>query len=274
MLIFAVDDEPAVLDTLREAIAEAVPGAEILDFRRGRDALEAIRERGLHPALVFSDIQMPDMNGLQLATAVKAAAPDARIIFTTAYSEYALEAWKRRIHGYLLKPVTAQDIRETLAELPVSPVPQSEKLCIRCFGHFEVTLRGEPVIFERRQSKELLAFLVDREGVPCTAEEIAAALWEDETDMQAAKARIRKLLSDLRATLQAYGLDDVLIRKRRQLALRRERVDCDYYRLLAGDPEALHAYRGEYMQDYTWAELTAARLYFRNTQETDYAVLP
>lgn len=269
MLVFAVDDEPAVLDTLRNAIAEAVPDAEILDFRRGLDTLEAVRERGLHPAIVFSDIQMPDMNGLQLATSVKAAVPDARIIFTTAYSEYALEAWKRHVHGYLLKPVTAQDIRETLAELPMPPAPPPEKLCVRCFGHFEVTLRGEPVIFERRQSKELLAFLVDREGVPCYGEEIAAILWEDETDMQAAKARIRKLLSDLRATLHAYGLDDVLIRERRQIAIRRERVDCDYYRLLAGDPEAIHAYRGDYMLDYTWAELTAARLYFRDKQNVN-----
>ena len=48
------------------------------------------------------------------------------------------------------------------------------------------------------------------------------------------------------------------------MAVRRDRVDCDYWRMLEGDPGALNAYRGEYMMEYSWAELTAARLYFRD----------
>lgn len=261
--IFAVDDVPGVLQTLHDAIAEALPDAEILDFRRGQDALAAVTERGLRPSVVFSDIQMPDMNGLQLATAVRTASPNTRIIFVTAYTDYALEAWRRHTHGYLLKPVTAEDIREAVSHLPAPPESEPERLTVRCFGHFEVFYRGEPVIFARKQSKELLALLIDREGAACTAEEAIAALWEDETDMQAAKGRLRKLLSDLRATLHGIGMDDVLIRERRQVAVRRTRLDCDYYRLLEGDPSAVNAYRGEYMIDYSWAEMTAGRLHFK-----------
>ena len=264
MRIFTIDDEPEVLETLHEAIRDAAPDSEIFDFQRGQAALDAITEQAVFPDVVFSDIRIPDMIGLQLAVVLKKAAPDAQIVFVTAYSEYALEAWKRRVQGYLMKPVTAEDIRDTLdhLKLTVAPAPR-DKLHVRCFGHFEVFFNDEPVIFTRKQSKELLAFLVDREGAACTSEQIAEALWESETDMQAAKSRIRKLISDLRATLTEIGMEDALIRERRQIAIRRSMIDCDYYRMLEGDMVAVNAYRGEYMPEYSWAELTAGRLVFR-----------
>ncbi|MBR5109951.1 MAG: response regulator [Clostridia bacterium] len=264
MRIFAIDDESGVLETLCEAIRSAAPGAELFDFRRGQEALDAITEKDISPDVVFSDIRMPDMDGLRLAAAVKAVSPDTRIVFTTAYSQYALEAWQRRVHGYLMKPVTAEDIRDTLDNLHMqsAPVPPN-KLRVQCFGHFEVFWQDQPVIFMRKQSKELFAFLIDREGAACTSEEIAAALWENERDMKAAGERIRKIISDLKATLQKIGMEDVLIRQRRQVAVRRDLIDCDYYRMLEGDMTAVNAYRGEYMADYSWAELTAGRMHFR-----------
>ncbi len=54
-----------------------------------------------------------------------------------------------------------------------------------------------------------------------------------------------------------------MTRERRQLAVRRDLVDCDYYRMLEGDMEAVNAFDGTYMPEYSWAELTTGRLYFR-----------
>ena len=268
MRIFAIDDESDALETLNEAIASAAPGAEILTFTRGQAALDVLTKQGIPPDLVFSDIRMPGMNGLELATAIKKAAPDARIVFVTAYPQYALEAWQRRVHGYLMKPVTAEDIRNTLDNLHMLPAPApTGKLRVRCFGHFEVFWHDQPVIFMREQSKELFAFLIDREGAACTAEEIAAALWENESDMKAAGERIRKVISDLKKTFQEIGMEDVLIRQRRQAAVRRDLIDCDYYRMLEGDMTAVNAYCGEYMSDYSWAELTAGRIQFQFKQK-------
>ena len=109
--------------------------------------------------------------------------------------------------------------------------------------------------------------LIDREGTPCGAEEIINALWEGEQDTRAAKHRLRTVLCDLRITLRNIGMEDVLIRERRQMAVRRDRVDCNYYRMLDGDTEAVQAFRGEYMQDYSWAELTKGRLLFERLKE-------
>ena len=106
--------------------------------------------------------------------------------------------------------------------------------------------------------------LIDREGTPCGAEEIINALWEGEQDTRAAKHRLRTVLCDLRITLRNIGMEDVLIRERRQMAVRRSRVDCDYYRMLDGDADVVRAFHGEYMRDYSWAELTRGQLYFQN----------
>ena len=264
MRIFAIDDEPDALETLRRAIGAAVPEAEIMAFRQGRAALDAVTERGVFPDVVFSDIRMPDMDGLQLAGALQEAAPEARTVLVTACPGYALEAWKRHVQGFLVKPVAAEDVRDTLDHLPPAPGPvPREKLRVRCFGHFEVFWHDEPVLFTRKQSKELFAFLVDREGAACTSEQIAVALWENEIDMKEAGTRIRKLISDLKATLAEIGMEDVLIRGRRQIAVRRSLIECDYYRMLEGGATAADACRGAYMAEYSWAEITAGRLDFQ-----------
>lgn len=266
MRIFAIDDEQPMLHALHNAIAEAEPESEIFDFKNAKGVLEAIDE-GVAPDVVFSDIQLPGMDGLDLAVRIKAAVPNARIVFVTAYMQYAAEAYRKHINeyisGYVMKPVDAASIRDELDHMPESPQPEPDKLQARCFGSFEVFWRGEPLKFGRQQTKELLALLIDREGASCSAEEISAAMWEDESDLRAAKTRIRKIVSDLKSTLSAIGMSDVLIRSSGQAAIRRERIDCDYYRMLDGDMNAVNSFRGEYMSQYSWAELTAGKLYFR-----------
>ena len=61
-------------------------------------------------------------------------------------------------------------------------------------------------------------------------------------------------------------MEDVLILEHNQWAVRKELLDCDYYRLLDGDAKAASAYHGEYMNQYSWAEPTAARVQLRNEQ--------
>ena len=264
MKIFAIDDEPKALRLLHNAIAEAESEAEIADFSDGGEALFAVREQGIKPDVVFSDIELPEMNGLAFAAELKKIAPEAKIVFVTGFPKYAADAYMLHVSGYIVKPVYADRVRVELDLLKLPPAePEPDKLHIQCFGHFEVFWHGTPVIFRRKQSKELLAFLIDREGRACNSEEIAAALWENNDDIQAAKARIRLILHDLRETLRKIGMEDVLIRERRQLAVRRDMVDCDYYRMLEGDMSAVNAFGGAYMTEYSWAELTTGRLQFR-----------
>ncbi|MBR1689470.1 MAG: response regulator [Oscillibacter sp.] len=264
MLIFIIDDEPPMLRDALRAIAQAAPDAALMTFDSAEDALDAIKKQSLFPNIVFSDIEMPGLSGLEFAVALKTASPDTRVVFVTGFSKYAVDAFRVRVQGYIMKPLTSDQVLTELNALPKPPDTQPGKLRVRCFGHFEVFWQDRPVVFARKQVKELLAFLIDQEGRVCTAEEVCAALWEGESDLKAAKHRLRTAIGDLKTALQEIGMEDILIRERRQLGIRRDRIDCDYYRMLEGDMSAVNAFRGEYMVDYSWAELTTGRLQFRD----------
>lgn len=142
---------------------------------------------------------------------IKAAAPQARLVFVTGFDQYTLEAYRIHAHGYLLKPVDTAAIREELDQMPGESMPGSSRLYARCFGPFEVFSQGRPLLFRRRKTKELLAFLIDRRGATCSAEEIGAVLWEDEADLGKTKHQLRNLVSDLcQALVQAVRPSDAL----------------------------------------------------------------
>lgn len=295
MKIYVLDDEPFALRGTIKTIQEVVPEAEISGFGRAKDAMAQAAATDMKPDVVFSDIEMPGISGLDFAVRFKTICPDAKIIFVTAYSQYALEAFRLHVHGYILKPITAERVREELeyalrdrvtegtervsgsGEVAGKNAEESgnrkassvnvrnapvEKLRVQCFGYFEVFWKGEPLMFGRRQTRELLAYLIDRKGASCTSEQIAAALWEDEDNLKNLKARIRILISDLRQTLAGIGQEDLIIRRSGQIAIRRDGVDCDYYRMLEGDMDAVNSFHGEYMVQYSWAEMTAGLLAF------------
>ena len=96
MMIFAIDDEPKALRVLCRCVEEAAPGSGIRAFDRAADALDAIRDEDLFPDIVFSDIEMPGLSGLEFAVALKKASPDTRVVFVTAFSQYALDAFRVR----------------------------------------------------------------------------------------------------------------------------------------------------------------------------------
>ena len=264
MLILAIDDEPKMLRLLHRAIEEAAPDARIVDFSLGSAALAAIEKEKLLPSVIFTDIRMPKIDGLMLAVELKKLVPDAKLVFVTGYDEYALEAYRLHVNGYIMKPVDAGRIREELSNALAYLPDESGKLTVRCFGRFEVFWQGEPLSFSRRKTKELLAWLIDQRGASATAEEVIAALYKemDMNELKAAKQNLRNLAHDLKSSLHGIGMDDVLIRKGGTIAIRTERLDCDYYRMLEGDMTAVNAFRGEYMEQYSWAEITKAGLYF------------
>lgn len=263
MLIYAVDDEPLLLKMLEEAIRRAEPDVVVRSFDRANMLMAALQE-GHKPDVIFTDIEMPGMTGLELAAQVKMVLPETKLVFVTGFSQYAVEAYRLHVNGYIMKPVTSERIREELdvIKAPCGSKAAADKLQVRCFGYFDVFYRGLPLIFQRRKTKELLAYLVDRKGAVCDAGELITALWEGEGDLTLRKSYLRALTTDLRRTLAEVGMEDVLIRCHNQWAVRTERLDCDYYHMLDGDMSAVNVYHGEYMLQYSWAELTGSHLQF------------
>ncbi len=95
-----VDDEPLAVKLL-ESFVKKTPGLELLDsFTDSVEAIAFVKEK--NPDLLFLDIQMPDINGMELARMISA---DTRIIFTTAFQEFALESYEVSALDFLLKPI-------------------------------------------------------------------------------------------------------------------------------------------------------------------------
>ncbi|MES2038489.1 MAG: LytTR family DNA-binding domain-containing protein [Pseudomonadota bacterium] len=100
MKILIVDDEAYARDKLRRLVAEHVADAIVSEARDGKEALDCIQKQ--QPDLVFLDIQMPEMDGITVASQLTAPVP--LIIFVTAYDQFALQAFDANAIDYLLKP--------------------------------------------------------------------------------------------------------------------------------------------------------------------------
>lgn len=99
-----IDDEPLALDLL-ESYVRKTPFLELAG--KYSSAVQAMKELAGHPAdLIFLDIQMPELNGLEFS---KMLPPDTRIVFTTAFDQYALDGYKVNALDYLLKPISYVD---------------------------------------------------------------------------------------------------------------------------------------------------------------------
>ena len=258
MIAIAVDDEALMLGALVKAITASPDIEEVTKFSVCEEALEFVKENPVD--IAFLDINMRGMGGLVLAEKILSACPDCKIVFCTGYEEYAVSAFKLHVSGYLVKPVSAKDVQLEIDN--IKGVRQNQKtLEVKCFGNFEVYARGEKLTFKRSKTKELFAFLVDRNGAGVSVAEIGVVLWETD-DEQKNQNYTHQLFRDLRQTLESIGMDDVFQRNNYRYSINPEKIDCDYFNYMkTGRPEFL----GEYMSQYSWAEGTCGLLWERKT---------
>ena len=254
MIAIAVDDEPLMLGALTKAIKESPDITSVANFTSCEDALDFIKN---NPAdVAFLDINMRGMGGLSLAEKIIGFCPDCKIVFCTGYEEYAIPAFKLHASGYLMKPISAKDVQVEIDN--IKSIRQNQKpLAVKCFGNFEVFAKGEKLTFKRSKTKELLAFLVDRNGAGVTVAEIGVALWENDEE-QKKQNYTHQLFRDLRRSLEAVGVEEIFERNNYSYSINPENLDCDYYSYLkTGKPE----FHGEYMSQYSWVEETCGLLW-------------
>lgn len=104
-----VDDEPLAVKMLENFVAKT-PGIELM--ASFTDSVQAFSEiTAKHPDVVFLDIQMPDLNGMELSRMIP---QESRIIFTTAFKQYAFESYEVSALDFLLKPINYQKFLESV----------------------------------------------------------------------------------------------------------------------------------------------------------------
>lgn len=115
------DDEPHLAHYLRDQLLALWPDLQIIHVaRNGIDAAARIAE--LAPDIAFLDIQMPGLTGLEVAQGIEGT---TRVVFVTAFDEFAVQAFEHAALDYVLKPVTTERLSRTVARLRALPAESS-----------------------------------------------------------------------------------------------------------------------------------------------------
>jgi len=259
MNVMIVDDEKLALDKIKEQLATLEFVTNIYAYDSPYAALDEIKNLPVDAASL--DIEMYDLDGIKLASLFKYIRPKLKIIFLTAHSEYAVKAFKIRANGYLLKPVSTEELQEELLQLTKEMKPvESAKIEVQTFGSFEVFVYGHPLTFTRNKAKELLAYLVSRKRAFVSLEELHGILFEDKPITTSSKSQLRNLIASLTKSLRDSGIEDMLLKKRNHLAVNPSAFHCDYYEFLNGNLHYINSFMGEFMSNYDWAEFITGYL--------------
>ncbi len=252
MKILIVDDEKYLCEDLHDALERVSPGNEYAYANEYESAMEQIKTQSFD--IAFLDIQMPGKNGLTLAEDIKRLKPEINIIMVTAYAQYALDALKLFVSGYILKPVMDDELKEALSNLRNPVETAGKRLKVKCFGNFEVFENGKPFPFKRKKEKELLAYLICLKGASASRGEICASIFEESDNISRDYSYLRTLVSTLNSDLQKLGYDGVFLHSNNTYSVNTALIDCDYYNFLTGKADKSDSYSGEFMNQYSWAE--------------------
>ncbi|PZN33539.1 MAG: DNA-binding response regulator [Proteobacteria bacterium] len=112
MKLVIVDDEPPARERLRRLLEEIGDCEIVAEVGNGHEALEQVA--ALRPDVVLLDVRLPGLSGMEVARHIDALEEPPAVIFTTAYDQYAVEAFETEAVGYLLKPVRKEKLAHAL----------------------------------------------------------------------------------------------------------------------------------------------------------------
>lgn len=259
MKAICVDDEPLAVEYTLNQCALLPEIDEIKGFSDARSALDWLRAHPVDVALL--DINMPEIDGITLAAQIKEIAPKTAILFLTAYKKYAFDAYSVHPSGYLLKPAPLEKLSAEVRHVRESRRAAAHThIRVKTFGNFDVFVDGRPISFKLSKSKEILAYLVDKQGTGVKRAELFAAVWEDRPYDRKQQKQFDVYIRSLRETLREYGVPEIMEMEKGVLRVKPETFACDAYLFYSGDSDAINAYRGEYMSCYPWASMTESIL--------------
>nr|WP_245363135.1 response regulator [Cohnella thailandensis] len=275
-----VDDESLALRGLENQLRK-LGGIEIVGtYRNPVEALEAAARS--KPDVVFLDIEMPEVSGIEAALDFQDLSPSPQIVFVTAYEEYAVKAFELEALDYVLKPcrterlaLTLQRVAERLQATSDTP-DELRKGAIRCLGRLQVEVGpNEFLAWRTAKAQELFAYLTLRAGQPVRKDVLVEILWP-ESDQKKAYTQLYTTIYQLRRTLEAARLPLRIVNSSNSYSLERNGMETDaeqWERQLPSEAEiaslALEDYeekmilnRGELFEDsgYLWAEHERERL--------------
>ncbi|MBE9913749.1 response regulator [Paenibacillus donghaensis] len=287
MKALLVDDEPLALIGLQKTLEREISDIEVVaSYSDPKEAVAGALK--FLPDVVFLDIRMPEIDGLQLARQIQAAVPGIEIVFVTGYNQYAVNAFELYALDYLMKPIqrkrlqqTITRIREKLSMKGLVKSSATDPPLISCFNRIGFKSPGmelQSVKWRTSKAQELFAFLLHHRHRTVSRSVLLELLWPDIEEAKAAQ-HLYTAIYHIRQTLKKHKMDMISIRvgdvqAGYQLEIGEARVDVEmweYDMKQLGDIDAdtcdayehvLGMYTGDYLGEYEflWAEHERERL--------------
>ena len=289
--VMLVEDEVHILKYMKKKLDEFEELNVVGTFSSPEEALSAFDT--LQPDVVFLDIEMPRIDGLELARGLLAKKNNLHIIFTTAYRKYAVDAFDIEAIDYLMKPIVDDDVKRVIKRLhKVTDRNKAEKaepigtrntfVPIRCFGGFELRDHNQQLItWPTRRAEELFAYFLLHQGQYVSKWALLELFWNEMDEEKALHNlyntiyRIKQVLKKLPAQVSIKKVNDgyILESKEELSDFERlinfvERKNVPVESALEEAVEIFFSYRRPLFgaRDYAWGLSTqgyAARLYRR-----------
>lgn len=283
MKVMLVDDERLALVRLEKMLGEYPDCQVIGSYSKAESAIRHIGES--RPDAVFLDIHMPGLNGLRAAERIRTIAPDTKVIYVTAYDEYAVQAFELDATDYLMKPIRRERLNRTIERLrerlaTKSESPKEEGLLYHCLGAMQVRKPDGELEFlnwRTAKAKELFAYLLFHRGKAISKYALLELLWPD-LDERKGLSNLQTSMNRIRSVWKnTFGEGYITIRYSQfgyVLETNRLRIDAEEWeqalrRLTPVSIEhilehqrLLDMYRGHFYEEepYLWAEGERQRL--------------
>lgn len=272
MRVIIVDDEKPVLELMKTVVSKNKNLDIVGEFTNPCEALKEISN--LLPDVIFIDIEMPYMNGIELAKQVEKLEENIAIVFVTAYENYALEAFKVNVVNYILKPISEEDIDITVTRLLRNRNRLNEEISkdnrIYCLGIFKVYEKSGNEIIKWSTSKvqEIFAYFIYKgvEGIDKWS--LCEVLWKD-ASAKKAEQNLHSTIHRLKAVFKKVGIENVINYKNGRYMFDFKNFSCDLWefrKFIESNPmvssenikdfqRILDLYKGNLFEDkdYTWA---------------------
>ncbi len=229
----------------------------------------------LSPDVIFADVEMPGMNGMDLAGKVKRLDEEIQIVFVTAYEKYAIDAFRVNAVNYILKPITAEDLDATVNRLlkgfrrrALSAASENKRRIVT-FGCFTVygSRQDRKVRWPTAKVRELFACFVLNQGEALEKWQLCERLWPQAHPPQAEHS-LHSAVSRMRKSLQDTGIPNAIVYGEGRYRMDMGGLSCDLWELqellenhppvcnenIARYEKALNLYRGDLFgtEDYPW----------------------
>ena len=231
MRTIIIDDEEPVLQ-LMKMIMEKNKNLDIVgEFNDSKKALEGISK--LLPDVVFIDIEMPYMDGIELANKILEFNENIQIVFVTAYEKYALEAFKVNAVNYILKPITEKELNITIKRLLRNYSVKGENSIenksnrILSLGTFEVYGKKDRLInWPTAKVQELFAYFVYMNGEEIDKWILCDILWPDYLPKKA-EHNLHSTIYRLKTSLKSAEIENVVKYRKGKYSINLQSFYCD-----------------------------------------------